>query len=1672
MKQTSQTIRAMFLMALLAGVWHLTAVAGPDPKMGGQDPRVATMNAFKTVYPQTQISDQDGRITRIYGHQFGGGSSPEETAEQFRIKYAPLLGVAPGELYPVSILPNGAHTQQLMYDAGAGQYKFTLVYYSQYHEGLPVYRADLRLLVRNEPGYPLVLASSAVRDLGDYAASPSAATADPAAVQKSFLAGKPNLVNSTEPRLVIWAGKDDMQIAPAVGVEFEAYDGIPANERYRYIVDPISGQALYEENLMIDVDVTGQVNGNATENFEAEQCGAEISTVFPWARVYISSGSPQYADSTGHFVIPNGGSSPVTVTSYVRGRWFQVWNNAGAESYLTQTVTPPGPANFLHNPSNTEYTRAETNGYVHANVVRDFTLRYNPTYPTIYNQTDFPVYVNDNTGYCPGNAWYDGVSITFCRAASGYPNTAFSTVIHHEYGHHLVNVAGSGQGQYGEGMGDVMGMLITDSPLLGVGFFGDCTTPLRNADNSLQYPCSGEIHDCGQLISGCIWDTRNELYITNPSTYRDIVSNLAINAMLLHTGDLITPDITVDFLTLDDDDGDINNGTPHHTEICAGFGAHNMDCPPLNLLSFNYPNGRPEFISPNGGATMRVEVTGVGAQPQENTGVLHYNSGSGWQTVNMTQVLPNVYDATFPAFSCRTTVNYYVHVRTTGNVQVNDPQDAPASYYTTVSASGIVNLYQDDLSTNQGWTGLGGSGEWAINTANGGYGADGYGGPDPSNDHSPSSDDKVLGNDLGSGSGGDYSANLGSTYYVTSPTINCTGRTGITLAFWRWLGVEGDRYDNTYLQVYNGTSWVTIYENGSTTIDESSWSEYRYDVSTYANNNANFKIRFGLGPTDPGWEYCGWNIDDIRVYTVQCDTVQNGAIAGAVTDSQGNIANAIVHANDGAGHHGYDTTGVNGAYSFGVPPGAYSVTFTQIDHRDTTATGIVVTSGNTTTLNMQMQRLQGAVRGIVTYSGSPINNVRVILGSTGREDTTGSNGIYLITGITDGNYNISFRNPDYRDTTVSNVAITPGDTTALNVAMQQIPGYIVGTVRDSTGASLQNIFVRVNAGATMLAGSILSKDNGELPIITAVDSMYTDINGYYSSRLTAGAYNVRFTHALYRDTTIHNINVTPADTSNVSPTLQRRNRAPVITSAATATATEDVFFSYLAVASDSDGVAPSIAFSSFPAWMSVAGDTIHGTPLEGNGNTSFRIIASDGYLADTQVVAVTVVPVNDPPVITSPSSDIATEHISYSYTATATDPDNTPAISFRNYPAWLTPAGAIIFGTPPEGAQDTSFVAIASDGSLADTQAVALTVIAVNDPPVITSPPAGTAIEGETFEYLAAAYDPEGATVLVSIIDYAHWLTADSAYISGVPDINEPDTTFKVVAFDGLYADTLVVNITVVAQNRAPVITSPAAVNATEDIPFSYTATANDPDGTTPNISIINAPSWMSVAGPTISGTPLEGYADTTFTVIASDGNLADTQVALVTVIPVNDAPYITSEDTVMAMIELPFAYTATAIDPEGMNLTYSFLNYPSWLQQSGDELFGVPPSGAADTSFSVIASDGDLDDTLVAAVLIISGCDYATGDVNGSGVFNGIDVTYMVGYFKGGAAPTISCDCPPNGLLFVQGDVNGNCVFNGIDVTYSVGYFKGGAVPISCPDCPPSGFVVAKRKGVAEQTK
>ncbi|MBL8760714.1 MAG: hypothetical protein JNL50_05360 [Phycisphaerae bacterium] len=833
---------AVLCLLLTAG----TAMAADSVRNPGQMPDMpmpAAAERFLQQHDGARFYWTGDQITSVYGRAFGSGASAREAAGAFVAQNAGLFGVTPDELVPGSLAADGAAERQLMPDLETGKMKFTLVSYLQERQGLKVFRGDLRVLAREEAGFPVVLARSALRPLGDFVVD-QAVLANPnvgVALEQADVR-VPGYDTVSDEDMVIWAGTETTAAgAPALAFKFVVTRGQAGDENYAkflLLADAKTGELVYSESLITHVDVNGNVSGMVTPGKKAADCAVETLLPMQYARVSIGA-TVAYADVNGNFTIPNAGSAQVTVVSGVRGRWFRVRNPSADAPTISLNVTPPGPANFVHNSANTDQVRrAEANAYYNSNVVRDHTLLYNPTFPTIGAQTEFRVNVAVS-GTC--NAYYDGASINFFNSGGGCGNTAYGDVVHHEYGHHLVQVAGSGQDSYGEGFGDLMGVVISDDPILGYGFFlNDCNNGIRTASNNHQYPCSGEIHDCGQLLSGCWWSTRNALIGPYASTYRALLSSWAVNSVVLHTGGGIAPDITIDVLTLDDNNADITDGTPHYPEIAAGFGAHNMDAPPLDPFNFAYPSGKPANINPAGGSTVDVQVTAKGSFVLAASGVkMHVDpEGDGtYAVVNTASQGGGVYRATFPAAGCGNTVKYYFSAAATSGASETDPASAPASTFSAFSGVGLDTTLSDNFETNTGWTlsttATAGAWERVVPSTGGGDNA-------PPSDADGSGRCYVTGNTL------NVDVDGGQTV-LTSPMFDASGGNSY-IQYARWYYVSGFLASDTLdvqISNNNGSTWATVESlSPSSPEADGGWYTKQFQISSIIAPTSQMRVRF------------------------------------------------------------------------------------------------------------------------------------------------------------------------------------------------------------------------------------------------------------------------------------------------------------------------------------------------------------------------------------------------------------------------------------------------------------------------------------------------------------------------------------------------------------------------------------------------------------------------------------------------------------------------------------------------------------------------------------------------------------------------------------------------------------------------------------------------------------
>ncbi|MFH2036985.1 MAG: M28 family peptidase [Candidatus Zixiibacteriota bacterium] len=293
--------------------------------------------------------------------------------------------------------------------------------------------------------------------------------------------------------------------------------------------------------------------------------------------------------------------------------------------------------------------------------------------------------------------------------------------------------------------------------------------------------------------------------------------------------------------------------------LAAGYEINNTYVP-LPGLTFTYPEGVPEFLTPNIPDTFLVHIEGSsGGVVVPSSGMLYYTiEDQSPQFTIMEDLGGGDYHAILPSTTCEfPNISFYVSAQeeTTGTINNPDPSNPFVAY----AATDIITAFEDDFESEKGWTVSGGT--WARGNPTGGGGQ--YGNPDPSGAHSGTSE-------FGYNLNGDYENSMPERH-LTSPAIDCSDIQNAELKFWRWLGVEQPLYDHAYLRIStNGTTWTTIWENEET-IEDGEWTEYGYDISDIADGQTAVYIRFTMGTSDGSWQYCGWNIDDLAITGFTCE---------------------------------------------------------------------------------------------------------------------------------------------------------------------------------------------------------------------------------------------------------------------------------------------------------------------------------------------------------------------------------------------------------------------------------------------------------------------------------------------------------------------------------------------------------------------------------------------------------------------------------------------------------------------------------------------------------------------------------------------------------------------------------------------------------------------------------
>ena len=381
-----------------------------------------------------------------------------------------------------------------------------------------------------------------------------------------------------------------------------------------------------------DANVYGSIKGGVYLKSNLE-VGAETMVPFP----YANTASSTYANAAGVYSATSG-----TVTCTLAGKYVKVTDSCGSISLAgtapadltfdtvastgTDCTVPSGNAAGVGN------THAARTTYYHETLWKEKAMGWLPSNTWLQGQINDKVNLSQTC-----NAYWDGTAVNFFKSGGGCSNTGeLPTVFLHEIGHGLDANDGSPTSTVGssEMYADSNAVLMTHQSCIGVNFipgqqcsgYGNaCTncTGIRDADyrnHSSQTPvkptcftsaCGGYTCSTDSSYPGpCGYEGHCESYIFSEAGFT-LAANPTYGLMSKSGQDSNTAWFVMDrlfylsrptagdaytcsspssangcgtsnwfmvYLAVDDDNGNLNDGTPHGAEIYKALNLHGVAC--------------------------------------------------------------------------------------------------------------------------------------------------------------------------------------------------------------------------------------------------------------------------------------------------------------------------------------------------------------------------------------------------------------------------------------------------------------------------------------------------------------------------------------------------------------------------------------------------------------------------------------------------------------------------------------------------------------------------------------------------------------------------------------------------------------------------------------------------------------------------------------------------------------------------------------------------------------------------------------------------------------------------------------------------------------------------------------------------------------------------------------
>ncbi|CAM2070512.1 Fibronectin type-III domain-containing protein [Sulfidibacter corallicola] len=382
--------------------------------------------------------------------------------------------------------------------------------------------------------------------------------------------------------------------------------------------------------------------------------GQEQDYPFPFLPVTTSTGRTLYTDGGGNISVCNN----TTVIGTLAGRYVVINDVCG--TFEESTDTNHLDLGFGDAPGDTDCvvaagrsagnTKSSRSAYYEINRIVEIGRGHLPDNDWV--RSPLPVQVNiDDTCNATGGPG----GLRFFKSGGGCNNTGeIAGVFDHEWGHGMDGAdATPGISTPGEGIADLFAAIRLNTSCIGRNFrtincsgFGDpcldCTgvrdidwgKRQSNSPHNVTWandtckpfggggPCGGSVHCEGQVYAEAVWDLwKRDLPAAFPELDERALHELTAHLIFQGSGGVGAAfqcnqgsggcganNGYLNYLAADDDDGNLDNGTPHMTAIFAAFDRHGIACDSLTVQNSGCANG------PTAAPTVQAAATSLGAE--------------------------------------------------------------------------------------------------------------------------------------------------------------------------------------------------------------------------------------------------------------------------------------------------------------------------------------------------------------------------------------------------------------------------------------------------------------------------------------------------------------------------------------------------------------------------------------------------------------------------------------------------------------------------------------------------------------------------------------------------------------------------------------------------------------------------------------------------------------------------------------------------------------------------------------------------------------------------------------------------------------------------------------------------------------------------------------------------